>query len=282
MHREKIPVRIGEGGISDNFITEEATSRAIDALSNFQKTITEFKVKQYQAIGTSAFRSASNIAEVKSKIKIATGIEITVISGDEEAQLIYEGVRLAVTMTGDTNYLLMDIGGGSVEFIIASSEKLLWKRSFEIGGRRLLDKFHNTDPISQDEINGLESYIDNQLTDLWKACKTHSPSILIGASGSFDSIAEIYHKKNNMLFILEDKTEYKLPTKEFNNIHASLITLSYKERLQFDGLINMRAEMIVVASVLIDFTLNKLSIGEIRTSTYALKEGVLDQLSRLV
>lgn len=278
LHREKRPVRIGEGGISDNRITNKALSRGIEALKSFRDTLQTLGVVEYKAIGTSAFRSASNIEQVKSRIKEETSIDINVIDGELEAQLIYEGVRSAVFMKSDETYLIMDIGGGSVEFILASGERILWKRSFEIGGRRLLDLFHKSDPISKDEICKLEVYIDAALDDLWNACKEHQPSILIGASGSFDSLVEIYHRKNNMLFILEDHPEYKLPTVEFNRIHSSLVNLNYDERLKFDGLIPMRAEMIVVASSLIDYTLKKLGIEEIRTSTFALKEGVIERI----
>ena len=158
IHKEKIPVKIGEGGIEEGLITEAALARGIHTLQYFQTIIKEHHITKVFATATSAFRNAKNQHQIKDAIKIKTGLEIDIINGDEEAQLIYEGVRHAVKL--DTRkHLIMDIGGGSVEFIICNSEEVFWKQSFEIGGQRLMTKFHNTDPIPKSSILELQDYL---------------------------------------------------------------------------------------------------------------------------
>ena len=139
--QKKIAVKIGKGGINNGLILNEAKKRALDCLGMFKKISLEYKVDKIKAVATSAFRSAKNSGELLWEIKKDLGINIDVISGDKEAVLIAKGVRTAMDI-GKTPIMIMDIGGGSVEFIIANKTKNLWAKSFEIGGQRLLEKFH--------------------------------------------------------------------------------------------------------------------------------------------
>lgn len=278
LYKEKSPVKIGEGGLEKGIITNTALNRGIETLKHFAEILKKFKVEKCKAVGTSAFRNAQNKEDVLKSILDQTSIEIDVISGEEEAQLIFEGVKRAVKLESDLTYLIMDIGGGSVEFILCKEEELLWKHSFEIGGQRLMKRFHQTDPISQDNIDALKNYVSNVTEPLKEVIKKYEPSILIGASGTFDTLVEIYHKKNNMVFALDDNTEYKLPLSDFKRIHQEIAQKNYQERLKIDGMIAMRADMIVVATTLIEYLISTFNFQMIKTSTYALKEGVLRRL----
>ncbi len=280
LHKEKTAVRLGKGGISKGFITEEAEKRAIKALKRFKETIEIENTTQIFATATSAIRNAKNGSELNKKIKEKTGIEVRVISGDEEAEYIYNGVKQALKIGSDPS-LIMDIGGGSIEFIIANSKKIFWKRSFEIGGQRLIDRFHQNDPISLQEKESLESYLLEELQPLIEESKKYDISTLIGSSGTFDTLSDIYRMEEN-LEKDPDLTEFPLPIDHYYSIVKDIISKNESDRLNIPGMIPLRVEMIVVAVILVDFVLNTLDLSNIRVSAYALKEGVLlDTLSKV-
>lgn len=280
LHKEKTAVRLGKGGISKGFITEEAERRAIKALKRFKEIIEIENTTQIFATATSAIRNAKNGSELTKKIKDKTGIEVRVISGDEEAEYIYNGVKQALKIGSDPS-LIMDIGGGSIEFIIANSKKIFWKRSFEIGGQRLIDRFHQNDPISLQEKESLESYLLGELQPLIEESKKYDISTLIGSSGTFDTLSDIYRMEEN-LEKDPDETEFPLPIDHYYSIVKDIISKNEADRLNIPGMIPLRVEMIVVAVILVDFVLNTLDLSNIRVSAYALKEGVLlDTLSKV-
>ena len=271
--REKRAVKIGLGGINQSTITPEAIDRALICLHGFKATLTEWGVTRVVAMGTSALRNAVNGMEVIQKIKNETGIEVTLISGDQEAKYIYFGVRSALELGMNTS-LIMDIGGGSVEFIIGNRENIFWKQSFEIGAQRLLELYHKHDPILMEEVDQLEDHFRRSLAPLGTAITTHSPGTLVGSSGTFDTLSEIYCF-NHGIHYLTDQTETPLTIDDFYEIHKELVSKNRAERLQIRGMIEMRVDMIVVASCMVKFLLDSWSFRNIRVSSYSLKEGVL-------
>ena len=136
--KETIPVKLGEGGINQRLINPEAFQRGIRAIERFAELISLHQVSDIKAMATAAIRSASNGHDFISAIKDRTGIEVEVIDGDKEAGLIYAGVREAVHLSAETS-LIMDIGGGSVEFILCNAEKVFWKKSYPMGAAKMMD-----------------------------------------------------------------------------------------------------------------------------------------------
>jgi len=273
IYRERISVRIGAEGISEGIINDDAIPRAINATKLFRLKIDEVGVTQVFATASSAIRSATNGQELVGLIKDETGIETKIISGEEEAESIYYGVSKAVDLGNGTS-LIMDVGGGSIEFIIGNSSGIFWKKSFEMGAQRLLDLFHQNDPIHSGEIEKLNAHFDEILQPLFKASKEFRPQTLVGSSGTFDSLSDVFRLKNG---ISEAKlgTEFPLTVDGFLGIYDDLVTKSREQRLQIPGMIEMRVDMIVVASVLVKYIIERLHIKNIRVSAYALKEGVL-------
>ncbi|MBW3544842.1 MAG: exopolyphosphatase [Bacteroidetes bacterium] len=276
LHREKVAVKIGEGGINASIIIEEAQARAIAALKHFRKIIEEHHIKEIYATATSAIRNATNSNVITQKIFDETGIQVQVISGEEEAELIYLGVRRAMDL-GTKNNLIMDIGGGSVEFIIADAQQAYYKQSFEIGAQRLLDLFHHHDPMLPSEVLRLQQYLTEKLKPLTQAVASLKPTVLVGSSGSFDTLSDIYCQQYNIERDLV-ATEYPLTLEAYNAIHEDLLAKDKMERLQTPGMIPLRVDMIVVASCLIRFVMDTYQLNQIRVSTYALKEGILGQI----
>jgi exopolyphosphatase / guanosine-5'-triphosphate,3'-diphosphate pyrophosphatase len=279
IHEESYAAKIGKGGISSGIITEEGTQRAITGLKHFQQVFDKEGItnENVLATATSAVRNAKNGNEFCERILTETGIKINVISGEEEATLIYEGVKLGMEIGSETS-MIMDIGGGSVEFIICNSTKIFWKQSFEIGGQRLMDKFMTTDPISPRSVQALKNYLDEQLLPLTNAVHQYAPVCVIGSAGSFETLIDMYFMKKHGHLPAPEEISFELPIAEFYDSFLKLVSLNREERMALSGMIELRVDMIVVGVCLIDFILKQYDIQRIRVSNYALKEGVLANL----
>ncbi len=274
LFQTKIGVKLGEGGINKGFIAPLPFQRGIEALKTHQQTIKKYNVEKIVAFATSAIRGASNGIEFVTKAKEELNIDIQIISGDREAELIYYGVRNAVKMAQQTS-LIIDIGGGSTEFIISNHNQIIWKQSFLLGIARLLELFNPSDPITDKELKTIADYLNQQLQPLFEAVKKYPVTELIGASGSFDSIAEMVAYKFYAPAILEGKTEFTFNLDDCRIIHQMILKSTLSERLQMKGLAQMRADMIVISSILVHFIVDSFAIPKMRLSTYSLKEGVM-------
>ncbi|HEX8547255.1 MAG TPA: exopolyphosphatase, partial [Cytophagaceae bacterium] len=208
--KEKISVKIGQNGISKGLISPDAYSRAVEALKHFTCLIIEHDVHDVWATATSAVRNARNGKELVAEIKKQTGIDVLVISGEKEAELIYYGVKSALKIGAQTS-IIMDIGGGSVEFIICNDSSIFWKGSFEIGAQRLIDEFQKSDPISSEDTQNLKNYLDEKLYYLFEAARKFIPEVLIGSSGSFDTFCDIDLHSKGIRCTIEEEKEYTLP-----------------------------------------------------------------------
>ena len=275
--KTKVPVKLGEGGMAKSKIATAAFARGMDALRKYKKLMDDFNVEQIFAFATSAIRSASNGKKFVDTAKKEMGITINVISGEREADFIYKGVSHALEIGQDAS-LILDIGGGSNEFIIATSETVLWRQSFDLGVSRMLEKFKPSDPISEAEIKKMEKYFESELATLFEAVQNNPVKELIGSSGSFDTFADMIAHKFHSPEILKGKTEYEFNVSEFSEIHNQLLKSTKAERMQTKGLVEMRVDMIVIGSVFVNFILTKLQLNKMRLSTYSLKEGVLHEL----
>lgn len=275
VHRERQAVKLGKKGINEGIITEDAFQRASKTIAAFKASIDGMAVDEIYAFGTSALRSASNKKEIIDKIKTEHGVNVNVITGDEEARLIFEGVKSALTFGGKS--LVMDIGGGSVEFIIGDDSRIYWKQSFEIGAQRLLEIYHQHDPISNREIEKLYQHFDQVLAPLFQALDENEPEALVGSSGTFDTLSDIYCIQKG---ITKDANAPETPLSfdGFKQIFKELLVRNREQRMSIPGMIELRVDMIVVACCLIDYVTKKYSFNKIRVSSYALKEGVLADL----
>jgi exopolyphosphatase/guanosine-5'-triphosphate,3'-diphosphate pyrophosphatase len=277
IHRERQAVKLGMGGINQGLILDEAAERGIKCLLGFKEKLEKENVQKIKALGTSALRSAANGQQVIDLIKTRTGITVEIISGDQEAEYIYYGVRSAVEL-GNTHSLIVDIGGGSVEFIIASPENILWKASLDIGAQRMLERFHQHDPILKEELEALNQHYVASLISVEKAMSEFHPNVLVGSSGTFDTLSEIFCQ-NNRLTYHSGQPETPLTVEGFRTIHTELISKSRADRLKIPGMIEMRVDMIVVASCLIRHLIDRFDFQKVRVSSYSLKEGVLASLT---
>ncbi|WP_044202160.1 Ppx/GppA phosphatase family protein [Flammeovirga sp. OC4] len=266
---QDIFVRLGKGGISNGEITEEAMQRAFDALEKFHKVIKENNAEEVKVAATSAVRSASNGEAFILDIYNRYGFVVNILSGEEEAEVIYKGVKTDAAIQ-DTA-IIMDIGGGSVEFIIGDAEKVLWKQSFEIGAQRLYDQFCHEDPISLENSEKLGAYIKEKLRPLLEESEKFSALKFIGAAGTFQTIQEVY----GAIHDCEPSSVKNVSYEEYKNMHQKFVGYTREQRFEIPGLIPQRVDMIVPASLLLFNVLTLLKVKEIHISSGSLREGLV-------
>lgn len=276
LYSTKIPVKLGKGGISKSIIQPDAFNRGIDAIKSLKQKCQEYGVKKLYALATSAVRSCVNGAEFVQTVLTTTGIYINVIDGETEASIIYNGVKNSIRDFINQKYLIMDIGGGSTEFILADSNQLFWKKSYLTGGSRLLDMFKPADPPGADELGAIRQYLRDELEDLFEICTHHKPQILVGSSGSFDTFAQILALQKN----ITDKpgNGFILPLEELKELIQHLITKNESQRLQIPGMEAMRADTIHMSALQLEMVLIYVPVRTVMLSTFALKEGVMYQI----
>lgn len=298
-------VKLGKGGIHKGIISEEAMERGFNAIANHMETIRKYGAEEIHAYATSAMRNARNGKEFARVIEKKFGFKTNIIGGEEEAALIYEGIRQSVDF-GEENVMILDIGGGSNEFILCNKDGILWKHSFEIGMARIIERFSLSDPISADEVKQLETYYEESLGLLDEAVGTYKPTMLVGASGTFDTLAAMSVLRfgdepvNRQTFqpdaartdttettdsltsqtLKSDSTETSLPISEehFRKLFHLLLGSTTEERLAMPGMEPVRVEMIVPASIFINFVYNRYHLKSMYQSRYALKEGVMSRI----
>ncbi|RZM26271.1 MAG: exopolyphosphatase [Pedobacter sp.] len=273
LYKTNVPVKLGEGRINEHIIIPAAFERGIQTLKTFQETIIAYGATTVKVIATSAVRSASNGTEFVRAAREQAGIDIEVITGDQEAAYIFNGVKATGVIRGLS--LIMDIGGGSTEFIICDDEQLLWKKSYDIGAARLMQAYFKSDPISQSDQQAITDHLDKELMDLKEACSFYQPKHLIGSAGAFETFASMLIKELDVKSIKSTP----LDLNAYQALSKKLITSTHDERDAMPDLIKLRVDMIVIASILSSYIIKHIEIGELSLSTYDLKMGVLHTLT---
>jgi exopolyphosphatase/guanosine-5'-triphosphate,3'-diphosphate pyrophosphatase len=262
-------VELAEEGINE--IGPKAFKRGVDAFQAFHEFLKTEPDTKTIAIGTAALRRASNSNDFLAAVEAISGISIQIIAGDKEADLIYKGVRLAAPL-GPIPSLIMDIGGGSVEFIIADQDRVYWAKSYPIGVAVLFKKFHHSDPINNTDSNALNDYLEQTLSDLTEQLSIHSIEHLIGAAGSFDVLDSMNGaKEETALFGFISKAS-------FLSICEQLVNSDYEERLRTENLSSTRAKLIVMSVLLIKFIHQKTKTANLVVSDHAMREGLVYEL----
>lgn len=267
-------VKLAEHNKNEITINKNAIARAISTMTFYKKIIDREKIdsRNIYCVGTSAIRDATNSKSFINQIKIKSRINIQPINGIKEASYIFTGI-LNEGVFSDETVLIMDIGGGSVEFIISEDKKIVWKKSFPIGSERILNFIQPIFPFSKLNKLANNKIFELELKDLLKAITKYNPEILIGSSGSFESLISI---KNNLVpkKPLINTYKQRLKISDFNMIYTDLMKKDFKGLLSTPGLIRIRAKMIIPSIMLIKFVLQKMYKPQIIVSKYSLKEGI--------
>lgn len=264
-------VKLGKGGIDKNHLTQDGLDRAILAIRNHRQRINEFHTSEILILATSAIREATNKDQFCRQIKLHTGLELQIISGEREADLILKGVKLAFGIIED-NSLILDIGGGSNEFILTQGNESVWKESFPLGMARVIEKIPPSDPITSEEIQEMNQWFNSKLEPLWGILKNVRISQLIGCSGAFDTLADILDQTNPGS---KSRIRQDIRLHDFERIYELLVKSKTSDRMLLKGMEPIRIEMIVPSVIFIKLIIDRLNIQKITQTDYALREGVL-------
>jgi len=264
-------VKLGKGGIDKNMLTEDGLVRAIQAIRIQQEIISKLHNSEVVIIATSAIREAINADWFLQQIKANTGLKLQVISGEKEADLIFKGVKLAFDKIEDHS-LILDIGGGSNEFILTEANEPIWKQSFPLGMARIIEQIPPSDPITSNEIQQINDYFRSRLDLLWNQTKNIRITNLIGCSGAFDTLADLIDQTEPGT---KTRIKQEIKINDFNQIYERLIKSTTAERKEMKGLESIRIEMIVPSVIFIKLIIDRLNIQKIYQTDFALREGVL-------
>jgi exopolyphosphatase/guanosine-5'-triphosphate,3'-diphosphate pyrophosphatase len=272
--KKQIVVKLAVKSNNLKQILPDAFQRGIFALEEFSQILKKYKPSKVVAVGTSALRNAENAINFIEEGSKALGYEIVAIDGDKEAELIYKGVAYAVPITQSPN-LIMDIGGGSVEFIICNRQGILWKKSFETGAARLIDKFSNELPWNDEQVKSCIAYLESMWNELWMELEKYKILTLIGASGAFDSFVSVEFEKWNKLESKYNYINYVLNFDRFQDFKNLVFGSNFDSIAEIEGMHLFRVEMIMSAVLMIDLIIKKTNPEYFIASDYSLKEGLL-------
>ena len=261
--RKRVFARLARTGIG--VISDASVQEGLRILREFKAIIDQHQVSKTKVVGTEMLRLAPNGAEFARQVYEQTGLQIEIISGLQEAEYIYLGVK---QLYPNSSYLIMDIGGGSVEFILVKDGQRTWMSSVPIGIAVLYFQFHLSDPISDQELANLRQFLTEKTVHLAEAVEDEPVEELVGASGVFETFFDI----------LGVPSEKEIDTQAIQKRLEQLIKSSYDERMEMDSIPKTRKKMIIVASVLLEFVLKLTSVKRLRYSPNSLKEGLLYSL----
>ncbi len=277
----KCAAKLGAGGLASGRISQGAFETATLAMERIMKEIElAGGADMIVPYATSAVRDAQNGTDFVEYMRSKFGIGINVIPGEREAELIFKGIirslpeRLCAEMAenGET-MLMLDIGGGSNEFIISDGKQILWKRSFPIGMARMREKFQYEEPVDRETVAEFEAYCNSVLEPLWIEIERYNPTVFVGSSGSFDTFKDLMFgcdapKVPSMV----------LPEDKLLELHKKLLASTPEQRLAMPGMSPIRVDYIVLASLFAQMILRRISSRVIYQSEFSLKEGGMAEL----
>jgi len=270
--KDKISVRLGSGEPEMKSLSEPAMARAVKAFKLFAK-IAKNENAEIIAIATSAVREAENQRDFIGRVKEETGIEIQVISGIEEARLIFLGMNHALSVFNKKS-LTIDIGGGSTETIIGFKGEVLYSSSNKLGAIRLTKEFFPNNKYNFESINNCKRYILGKWQPTLERLSDFNVDISVGCSGTIQTLVMMtYLSTKNVL--PENINGIKVKTKELLETIGKLkLAKNSKEISKTPGLDTKRADIILAGALILEIIIEFLAIKEITISTYALKEGI--------
>ena len=260
----KEAVMLGMGGINHGVIAKDAMERAQATLVRFKEKCDQEGVSQITGIGTSAMRGAKNADELINWAQDVLSIDIQLVSGDEEADLIYKGVSLLHVF--EEPEMIMDIGGGSNEFIVADGSGVLEAKSFNIGVSRIYQLLDEPEAFSPEVRSQVANYFEEETSGFFT--NKNIPN-LIGASGSFETLYEMLHETR----FPSDARMQELPINDVYRLIGWSMNSTLEERLANDWIVPMRKKMLPIAAYSILWVMEKLNTQTLTICPYSLKEG---------
>ncbi len=265
--------RLGDGTFQSRSLSAEAIKRDLNVLRNLTTLARNKGYDRIVMAATSAVREARNGGAFVEQVAGQTGIRVRVITGQEEARLIYFGVRHSMDLTAHPS-LLIDVGGGSVELISRNNKKIFEGQSLKLGAIRLKDQFLARGPLTKTKVRNLERTIDVELRAALESLKNTQFDRLIASSGMAGNLAEIIylHRTGMPIPQLNMAT---LTLKEVRAIENLLATSSLKARLAIPGIDPRRVDTLLPATAVIRNLMELVGHKEVTISDMAMREGLI-------
>ena len=275
--REKDTVRLGDCEAKTGRLKSEVMERAIATLRRFLGIAKTFNAEQIIAVATSAVREAPNGRDFLTQVADKLDLNVSLISGQEEARRIYLGVLSGMEFN-DRAQVIIDIGGGSTELILGDSVEPRCLTSTKIGAVRLTGELVKTDPISREEFAYLQAYIrislERPIEELRSHFKTGESLRLIGTAGTIETLAAI-DAREKLGTVPSPLAGYQLSLKDLRDLVNRFRKLSYAERLAIPGMSDKRAEIILAGSLILQEAMALLGIEFLTVCDRSLREGVI-------
>jgi exopolyphosphatase/guanosine-5'-triphosphate,3'-diphosphate pyrophosphatase len=268
---EKATVRLGENLAVSGLISPAAFARAVDAMARLRKLIDGFKVSEVEAVATSAVRSATNGTELISVLNRELGREIRIISGEEEAELVARSVRHNFDMSGK-RYVIIDIGGGSVEVISAVANHVETCHSLELGAVRMTDRFLVSDPVKSAELSRLKKHFRTELKREFGEQRPSAPFV-IGSGGTVTALAAMVMNMRNRIY--PSAHGFELLRSEVVHLLAMLVRKDVKALRAIPGLNPDRADIIVAGLVAVDELMKFFGANTLLVNERGIREGLI-------
>lgn len=265
-------VQLAKGGLGKR-LADAAFKRGIEALRKIKVLCDSYGSEKILAYATSAIREAENGGEFIQRSIDELGIKINAIPGSMEAELIGYAVQHGVKLDEEP-VLMVDIGGGSVEFILANHKEFFFLASRKIGVSRMMDILRPSDPISKEDIGKLEAHYTQELKEIEEALKKYPTKTIIGSSGTMQNIAlMIANRKGLSTTVTLNELEFS--AKDFEEFYTHFIKLDHKNRLKVSGFDTKRVDFINTGVVLVHLLINKFGFDKVKISIQALREGII-------
>ena len=279
IEREKEVVRLGSGSGDMKRLAPDAIERGLDALRRFQQ-VAESRGAEVHAVATSAVREAENRREFVRRAQDEAGVRVAVISGAEEARLIRLGALQAVPAY-EQRHLLVDIGGGSTEFVIGEREQVLGARSLKLGAIRLTERFGLDGAVKRRTLDECRQFIRSYLAPVTRMVETFGFEVAIGSSGTIVNLMQVSRAQRGEgpLRQVSGAVLGDDGLREVVELLASCASVD--ERSAIPGLEPKRADIVLGGALVLEQAFSLLNIREMVVSDFALREGVLlDALRR--
>jgi exopolyphosphatase / guanosine-5'-triphosphate,3'-diphosphate pyrophosphatase len=279
--REKEMIRLGQGATDMKHLTPAAIERAVASISRMAQIAQTHKTQHLRAVATSATREADNADEFLAEVRSRTGVEIEVISGIEEARLIYLGILQAVPVF-EQRCLLIDIGGGSTELLIGEHSEMLTARSFKLGAVRLTDRFFPGGRITHDAVAACRDYLRSVLVHFDSEVAEYGYDTVVASSGTAETLARMIHAQRGGSS-LRTYNNMKFTRSELIDITALICSATDSaERSRLPALDASRADIAVAGALILEQIVERYEVPQFTFSEAALREGVLVETARRV
>ena len=258
--------RIGQGVDKDGYITEEALERNLTALKEFADKCKEEKCEEVYCMGTSALRDSKNGQEFVERAKELTNINVKIICGEEESNLGFIGVLEGTDGDKNEDVLVIDIGGGSTEFIVGNKDGIKFCKSENVGALRMTEKFITTDPISDEEFNAMKNFIEETISSTINKLKTMNISKIVGIGGAITSLSAMNQQLE--VYSMEKVHNSQVTKKDLEKILQNLKIMTLNDKKTLKGLQPKRADIITAGVKILHIVMEKLEIEKIMISEY--------------